>query len=542
VNALAVYRPLLRNRPLVRLLIGEFVSSIGDWLYLVAILLLVYQVTQDAIVLGIVGAARLIPYLVLSIPAGIVADRFDRRLILLITDLIRGGLMVMLVVLTAGGASIWAIVAIAILATCASAFFGPAITAYLPSVVGDEADLGPANSLWGILDNLAFIIGPAVAGLLIATSGLTLAFALNAVSFGVIALVLLTLPSPSQPGPAETDEPERAQPRAPFSDTVRLSLGPLLLDAATSFGAGGLGVLTVLIAVEMLGEGEAAAGYLNAATGIGGVVAGFLAGGLLARRLDRPIILGAAVGGVSLAILALARDLPTALVATAVAVGALLLLDIVNVTIVQRVVPDAQRGTSMGIIQTSGTVAAALGSLIMPILAAVIGVPLVLVLLGIGVAILAVAALALTRGTGALAPPAVDAAALATLSGSTLGSLPIARLEAAARQLVAVDVAGGQVVVRQGERADRFYLIDRGTFRVTQRDGDVERELRLMGPTEAFGQLGLLGGGERTATVTAESDGRLWALDREAFLDLVSSGPGLSTRLLDLHRTGISTN
>ncbi|HEY6569636.1 MAG TPA: MFS transporter, partial [Candidatus Limnocylindrales bacterium] len=90
------YRQLLRNGPLTRLFVGEFVSSIGDWLYLVALVVLVYQETQNPVVLGIVGAARMLPYILLSIPAGIISDRFDRRLVLLTTDLARAACMLVM--------------------------------------------------------------------------------------------------------------------------------------------------------------------------------------------------------------------------------------------------------------------------------------------------------------------------------------------------------------------------------------------------------------------------------------------------------------
>jgi len=83
MNALAAYRGLLTNRPLSLLLGGEFVSAIGEWLYFVAILIVIYQETANPIVLGVFGALRVLPYVVLSIPAGYVADRFDRRLVLL---------------------------------------------------------------------------------------------------------------------------------------------------------------------------------------------------------------------------------------------------------------------------------------------------------------------------------------------------------------------------------------------------------------------------------------------------------------------------
>ncbi len=215
---LRVFRGLLSNGPLVRLLGGEFVSSIGDWLYLVALLIVVYEGSgADAVLLGIVGAARVLPYVLLSFPAGIVADRFDRRLVLLVTDVARGLIMLVMAWLVAVDGPLWAVVVLAVTATCFSCFFGPAIGSYLPMIVRDERELGPANSAWSTLDNLAFVIGPAVAGLLIAASGLSLAFLLNAVSFGIIAVVLWQLPSrPQAAGPEPA--PGEAAAAAPGGD------------------------------------------------------------------------------------------------------------------------------------------------------------------------------------------------------------------------------------------------------------------------------------------------------------------------------------
>jgi MFS family permease len=140
------YRRLFRNRAFMRLLAGETISSVGDWLYLVAVIVVVYQVTEDPLVLGIVGAVRMIPFVVLSVPAGIVADRYDRRTILLVTDVARGLLMLVLAALVAAEAPVWTIVAGAVAAACCSTFFGPTIGAYLPAVVGDERDLGPPTA------------------------------------------------------------------------------------------------------------------------------------------------------------------------------------------------------------------------------------------------------------------------------------------------------------------------------------------------------------------------------------------------------------
>src|SRR5580765_8060778 len=104
VEALRVYRGLLANRPLTKLLLGEFISGIGDWLYIVAIFVVIYRDTGSAAAVGLFGAVRMVPYILLSIPAGLAADRFDRRLVLLCSDLLRGTTMlVMAAVLALNG-------------------------------------------------------------------------------------------------------------------------------------------------------------------------------------------------------------------------------------------------------------------------------------------------------------------------------------------------------------------------------------------------------------------------------------------------------
>ncbi|HEX2883474.1 MAG TPA: MFS transporter [Candidatus Limnocylindria bacterium] len=533
------FRELFRRNPaLARLLAGEFVSGIGDWLYLVAILVVVYAESQSAVLLGIVGAARILPYVLLSVPAGIVADRFDRRMVLLVTDIARGLLMLVLVALVVVDAPTPAIVAVSILAACFSTFFGPAIASLLPMLV-DERDLGPANSAWATLDNVAFIIGPALAGLLLATGGLELAFLLNAVSFGVVALVLWRLPvPPRRPAVVDTDEAATPDPAPGWRSMLRPLAGPLVLDSATSLVSGGVGVMTVVIAVDVLGAGEAGTGYLNAATGVGGVLAGVAGGALLARQLRVPLLLGGAVGGLGLAALALSGDLVTAMLAIGVAVAGLLLLEVVNTTLIQRIVPDELRGRAMGALQTSSAVLYAGGSLLMPLLADQVGVGPVFVGSALLVGAAALAALLLSGGASREAP--IEGGRERLLEHPIFAGLPTPRLEAAARDLVEVPMAAGEVVIREGDAADRFYLVADGRVRVSQhRDGE-SHILRELGPGDVFGEIGLLRRSPRTATVTALESGRLLALDAAAFLDLVGAGPGLSSRLLDLYRGAIS--
>ncbi len=528
-----------RNRALARLLAGEFVSGIGDWLYLVAVLVVVYAESNSAVLLGIVGAARILPYVLLSVPAGIVADRFDRRMVLLVTDVARGVLMLVLVAAVLVDAPTIVIVGVSILAACFSTFFGPAIASLLPMLV-DESDLGPANSAWATLDNVAFIVGPALAGILIASGGLEIAFLLNAASFAVVAVVLWRLPVPPAAAPVAADDRMPGTSTAGWRQLVRPLAGPFILDSTTSIVGGGVGVLTVVIAVDVLKAGEAGTGYLNAATGVGGVVAGIAGGALMARRLGVPLILGGVVGGIGLAWLALAGDLVTAMLAIGVAVAGLLLLDVVNTTLIQRIVPNELRGRAMGVLQTTSAILYALGSLVMPLIASAYGVAPVLIASGLITALGVVVALALSSGKARDEP--LDPARARLAQHPIFAGLPAARLETAGRQLSEVAVAEGSVIVRQGDAADRFYLIGEGSVSVTQvpEDGGAELHLRDLGPGDVFGEIGLLRHSPRTATVTATSPGMLLALEADAFRDLVGSGPGLSTRLLDLYRGALA--
>jgi MFS family permease len=560
VAVLRAYRGLLVDKALVRLLFGEFVSSIGDWLYLVALLVIVYARSQDAVLLGIVGAARVLPYVFLSVPAGIVADRYDRRLVLLVTDLARGAIMLAMAALVAFGgpdAPLWPIVTLAILATCFSSFFGPTIGAYLPSLVGDESRLGPANSAWASLDNLAFIIGPAVAGVLIALSGLTAAFILNAISFLVVGAVLWQLPStrgtsapaaePAAPTDAPAGEHGETPPAPPAAaapssrDILVPVAGLALLDIVGGFAFGGLSVLTVVLATTAYHAGEEATGYLNAAIGVGGLVAAVASGALMLRpSLAPPLIGGSVLLAAGFAGLGFVDSIGPALIAMTVASAGSLLLEVVDATIFQRIVPDALRGRALGVIATVSTLAYAAGSFAIPVLAEAIGIGPVLAVSGGAVVVAALGAL-VAVGPAARRSPDPEEPLLRRVAGLPIfAGIAPARLEAILGRRRMRDVRADETIIRQGEPPDRFAVIVAGRFDVTRLEpGENEPiHLRTMGPDEVFGEIGLLTGVPRTATVTAATDGRLLELEGADFLELVAAGPGVANRLLDLHRGG----
>jgi hypothetical protein len=181
----------------------------------------------------------------------------------------------------------------------------------------------------------------------------------------------------------------------------------------------------------------------------------------------------------------------------------------------------------------------ALGAFLAPVLAAAVGA--VVVLLGFGISMVA-ATLIGTALVGRSALSEMDPGAGRFVRLPLFNGLAPAALEQAARHLTRLRMTPGQVVVRQGDPADRFFHILDGTFEVTQTKdpGGAPRFLRTLGPDEVFGEIGLLRGVPRTATVTAAADGTLLALDGGRFLELVGAGPGLTSRLLDVHR-GAST-
>jgi MFS family permease len=551
------YGRVLRNRPLAKLLVGEFVSSVGDWLALVAFLIILYEQTQDPVLLGILGAARVLPYAFLSLPAGILADRVDRRLILLVTDLARGGLMLVLAWVAATGGDVTAIVVVATLSTCFSAFFGPAIGSYVPTLVKDESDLGPANASYAALDNVASILGPAIASIVLLTLGLQVAFLLNAVTFFFVAAVLWTLPSSHAGdvdwGQDEADEEvagrevgEGADPAVPrgrdWRRVVRPLGGLMVVDLVESFVFGGLGVLTVVVAYDLLGAGEQGTGILNSAAGLGGLLGTIIAGALvLRRRLGPPLLLGAVMLGIGTLVLGLATDMGfSALAMTAAAVGSVL-LGIVGDTLFQRIVPDTVRGRAIGLLETLNVLVFAAGSFAIPVAVAWFGITGVLVLFGALMVLAGVVALPLL-GTWAVQAPLRDPIRSAIGSLPLFASLSPARVEEAERRAAALEVRPGEVVIRQGEEADRFYVIARGLVEVSQVDegGAAARVLRRMGPGEGFGEIGLLTGAPRTATVTAVETTALAAIDKTTFLDLVT-GTSVTFPLVDLQRGGLAS-
>jgi MFS family permease len=307
------------------------------------------------------------------------------------------------------------------------------------------------------------------------------------------------------------------------------------LGVTSSFVFGGLGLLTVVVAVS-LGTGEAGTGVLNAAMGVGGLVGAAVAGVIAIRSPLAGVLLGGtAVTAIGVALFGFSPSLALASIALAIAAAGGLVVDVASTTLFQRAVPDAVRGRVLGAVETAGVAAFIAGSLALPIF----GTPerLGLLLLACAVILLAGAVAGVVLVGRSTTPPAVDAMRERALQLPIFAGVPPSALEESARRMHSVPVAAGESVIRQGDAPDRFYVVVDGRFDVSIADErGLPRHVRTLGADAVFGEIGLLADSPRTATVTAATAGRLLALERADFLELVRASPGLTPRLLDLHR------
>jgi MFS family permease len=268
---------------------GSFVSNIGTWMETVAIGVYVTQVTGQAAWTGTVAALTYAPTVLLGPFGGALADRFDRRRFLVSVTVFQVALAGTLTLLAATDRlSVAAVAAIVLLAGCAFAVAMPAVQAMTPDLVGSDDLLG-AMSLGAAQFNLGRVIGPALAGLVIAAGGLAWAFGLNTLSFGavLVALALIRLPPPAQRAPGRV---RVLRTIAQGVVAVRRDPGirtALLLLLATTFLVSPFIGLVPAVAIKVFDRGATGTSALVTAQGVGAVCSALAAGplaGLLGRR------------------------------------------------------------------------------------------------------------------------------------------------------------------------------------------------------------------------------------------------------------------
>jgi MFS family permease len=311
----------LRERRFRLLWLGQATSTLGDGLVPVALAFAVIEsLDRGPTALGIVLAAQTLPLVAFVLVGGVWADRLPRQMVMLVSDVIRGVVQATLaVLLLAGAAEIWHLAVLMAIYGTAQAFFQPAATGVVPATISPQR-LQQANAFLGLSRSLAFVVGPAIAGVIAATTNPGIVFVVDAATFAVSAtsLALLRLPRRRREGERQTF---LADLKGGWHELVSHTwLWVIVAWAATYLGIVIAPFMTLgpVIAKESLG-GAAAWGIIAAGWGIGS-----LTGGLLALRWkpSRPMFTCTLlVLLIAPAVALLALRAPAPVIATAQAMG-----------------------------------------------------------------------------------------------------------------------------------------------------------------------------------------------------------------------------
>ncbi len=328
--------------------VGQLISVTGTWMQSVAQGWLVLELTGSPFLVGLAVAARSIPVLVLAIPAGIVADRFDRRRVIVWTSLTGLGVSGALAALTlAGRIDLPMILALALLGGTANALEMPARQSLVAELAGPRR-LANAIALNSLLFNGARVLGPALAGLIVAAFGPGWAFAVNAASYLPVVTGLLIIAPAAADRPVVRVRGAVGQLLAYLRTETRVTLLLALLAVQTTLASGHL-ILGPAVA-KALGQGAEGLGFLLAATGLGAVVAGLrLAAFPDSGRRWPALLLAGLILGAALGSLAVVRAYPLALLPFAAAGLGMVTFNATANTIIQSNVPDALRGRVMSL-------------------------------------------------------------------------------------------------------------------------------------------------------------------------------------------------
>lgn len=517
------YAPPFAHRDFRLLVTAFLVDSVGSWAASVVLAVYVYDINRSVTWLAILAAARWVPGLLIGPYAGVLADRYDRRLVMVVSAAVSGLVAVGLAVELGVGGSLWWIVVLQVLAAIVGSPYRPAAGALTPEVVGEQA-LAVANSLFAALENLVVVLGPAIGGVVLLFHRPVVGMVLNALSFFVAAgfAGLLSVRSRGSGGAsgenavAQFVEGVHALGAAPTAAVLLAFAG---LDTVL---AGTLTVVTIPIS-EHLGTGTSGYSYLLAASAVGGVAGAVVADRLSAGRRLAPVI----VGGLLL------QSLPFAITpfTHSAVVGALLqvvsgvgmvFVDVLALTAMQREIAGGLLSRVLGLLDTVVLLACVLGSFGMSALLSTVPYRAALVVLGLGIAGLSIVLAPLVVATDRRASTvtaALDAriAVLVRIPMFTGVSRPI--LERFAGAATEVDIAAGDTLIREGDTADALYVLSAGSLAITSTGAGGGRHAipDVTGP-DVVGEIGVLRGVPRTATVTARTACTLWRIGAEDFL------------------------
>jgi MFS family permease len=375
----------LRHRNYRLFFTGQSVSLIGTWVTRLATSWLVYRLTDSALLLGLVGFFSQIPMLFLGPLAGVYVDRWDRRRVLVWTQILSLVQSALLAILTlAGWVTVWQVLILQLVQGVISAFETPARQAFVITMIDDPADLSNAIALNSSMVNGSRIVGPAIGGGLIAAVGEGWCFALDAISYVAVIASLLAMRVAQRSLP-HTSDPVSRQLRAGF-DYVR-SFAPirtaLILIAATSIFGIPHSVLMPVMAAKFLGGASYTLGALMAASGVGALTGAiYLASRANVVGLGRIIAISTVTYGASLMAFAVSRNVFLSMVLLLLSGTGYMTAIAGSNTLIQTLVNDAMRGRVMAFYTMAFLGTMPLGSLAAGLVAERLNAPVTIVLGG----------------------------------------------------------------------------------------------------------------------------------------------------------------
>ncbi len=370
----------LRSKNYRLFFIGQSLSLIGVWVARVATSWLVYRMTKSAFLLGTVGFVGQIPTFLLVSFAGVLADRVNRQKILFITQSLFFAQSAVLAFLTlTHRIAIWHILVLSFVQGAINAFDIPARQSFLIEMIEHKKDLNNAIALNASMFNLARLIGPAVAGFLIASVGEGLCFLIDSVSYCAVisSLIAMRVPTLKKEIPKNSMWQDLKQGIAYALGFVPIRSLLLLVGWSSLVGMSYM-VLMPIFAKEVLHGGPKTLGFLTAASGLGALIGAlYLASRKSVIGLERQIVLAAFLAGGGLVFFSLSDILPTSLLLILlVSFGIMVQLAASN-TVLQSIVDDDKRGRVMSLYTMAVLGMAPFGSLIVGSLAGHVGAGLV---------------------------------------------------------------------------------------------------------------------------------------------------------------------
>jgi MFS family permease len=508
----AVRNPNIRR---VELAWGGAIAA--EWAHFVAFGVFAYE-EGGASAVGVAGLVRLLPAAIVAPFAASLGDRFPRERFLLAMTLLGSA------ALGGSAAAILAdaeffVFAFAALLGLAVTLIRPALQALLPSLARTPSELIASNGATSTVESLGTLLGPLIAGVLVALADAGLVFGVGAGALVVAAMLLARVRVEGRidlPGGADRGSRRhalaagfRAIARTP---RTRLVVG---LTVAQTFVRGCLNVLIVVAAFRVLDGGGEAVGYLTAAIGVGGLIGAIGAMTLGGRRLAVSFGLALLFWGVPIILIGPWPELAAALLLLAVVGAANSVEDVALFTLLQRLVPDQILTRVLGVLWSLAMGGVAVGSIAAPALVEAVGPRAAFVAVG---SILPLLILVAYRRLAEIDSEVAPARELELIERVPMfAPLSVAAKERIAANLVSLSVQAGELVIRAGEPGDRFYVVGDGAFDISARGMRTTAH-----QADYFGEIALLRDVPRTATVKALVDSRLYALHRDDFLAVVT--------------------